>query len=223
MTSPESQRPNLYNFSLRFVHHEVAVESDARAVRSFAAGEQSRLNQSVLQRCSENRVADPHLKLQLRQQPFKPASVPTRFHPDTHFEFLRSQISIELFRVLAMLQPPFLQLTCVRIDKRNLLEARMVIRSYNDHRSAPFSRALVGWHDQSLLGRRSRHCYGINYLIDRVLNESMQFFSGGVRKLPIPNLICRDQEGHLYRVPTVAVLGRFSNATVVDTCPSSGR
>jgi hypothetical protein len=29
-----------------------------------------------------------------------------------------------------MLQPPFLQLTRVRIDKRNLLEERMVIRSY---------------------------------------------------------------------------------------------
>jgi hypothetical protein len=28
----------------------------------------------------------------------------------------------------------------------------MVIRSYNDHRSAPFSRALVGSHHQSLLG-----------------------------------------------------------------------
>jgi hypothetical protein len=40
-----------------------------------------------------------------------------------------------------MLQSPFLQLTRVGIDKRNLLEARMVIRSYNDHRSAPFSRA----------------------------------------------------------------------------------
>src|ERR1700687_1593678 len=39
----------------------------------------------------------------------------------------------------------------------------MVIRSYNDHCSAPFSRALVGWHHQSLLGRGSRHCYGINY------------------------------------------------------------
>src|ERR1700675_3105413 len=28
---------------------------------------------------------------------------------------------------------------------------------------APFSRALVGWHHQSLLGSGSRHCYGINY------------------------------------------------------------
>jgi len=30
------------------------------------------------------------------------------------------------------------------------------------HCSAPFSRALVGLHHQSLPGRGSRHCYGIN-------------------------------------------------------------
>jgi len=45
----------------------------------------------------------------------------------------------------------------------NLLKPRVVIRSYNDHCSAPFSRALVGLHHQSLIGRGSRHCYGINY------------------------------------------------------------
>jgi hypothetical protein len=45
-----------------------------------------------------------------------------------------------------MLQSPFLYLARVGIDKRDLLKARMVIQSYNDHRSAPFSRALVGLH-----------------------------------------------------------------------------
>src|ERR1700733_4448153 len=68
-----------------------------------------------------------------------------RFHPYTHFEFLRGQISIEGFRALSMLQPQFLRRTRARIDKGNLLEARMVILSYNDHRSAAFSRPrLVG-------------------------------------------------------------------------------
>jgi hypothetical protein len=81
-------------------------------------------------RADLGRIPNPQLKLQLRQQSFKPENMPARFHPDTHFQFLRSQISIELFRVLSMLQPPFLQLTRVRIDKRNLLEERMVIRSY---------------------------------------------------------------------------------------------
>ncbi|MGB8063423.1 MAG: hypothetical protein WCF26_16135, partial [Candidatus Sulfotelmatobacter sp.] len=75
-------------------------------------------------------IANPQLKLQLSQQPFKPTSVPARFHPDTHFEFLRGQISIELFRALAMLQSPFLQLTRVGIDKRNLLEARVVVTTW---------------------------------------------------------------------------------------------
>ncbi len=37
-----------------------------------------------------------------------------------------------------------------------------------------------------------------------------------VRKLPIPNSICRDQEGHVYGVPTVAILNRFSNAGAVE-------
>ena len=38
-----------------------------------------------------------------------------------------------------------------------------------------------------------------------------------VRKLPIPNAICRDQEGHLYGVPTEAILDRVSNAAAVQT------
>src|SRR5208282_1282261 len=133
-------------------------------------------------RADLGRIPNPQLKLQLSQQPFKPASVPTRFHPYSYFEFLRGQISIELFRVLTMLQSPFLQLTRVRIDKRNLLEARMVIRSYNDHRSAPFSRALVGSHHQSLLGRRSRHCYGINY----THNPGARLTSAALRSRPGP-------------------------------------
>lgn len=53
----------------------------------------------------------------------------TCFHSYPHFEFLHGQISIELCRVLSMLQPLFLQLTLVRIHKRHLLEARTVIRS----------------------------------------------------------------------------------------------
>ena len=75
-------------------------------------------------RADLGRIPYSQLKLQLSQQPFKPASVPTRFHPYTHFEFLRGQISVELLRILSMPQPP-LQLTRACIDKRNLLEARM--------------------------------------------------------------------------------------------------
>ena len=76
---------------------------------------------------------------------------------------LRSEIAVERLCFLTVLQSPFLELPSIRIHKCNLLKPRMVIRSYNDHCSAPFSRALVGWHHQSLIGYRSRHCYGINY------------------------------------------------------------
>ena len=71
---------------------------------------------------------------------------------------------IKLFRFLTVLQSPFAALPSFGIHKSNFLETRVVIASYNDHCSAPFSRALVGWHHQSLLGRGSRHCYGINYI-----------------------------------------------------------
>src|SRR5208337_2539623 len=73
------------------------------------------------------------------------------------------ELTIELVRFLSVLQSALLQFPGVRIHKRNLLKPRVVIASYNDHCSAPFSRALVGWHHQSLIGRGSRHCYGINY------------------------------------------------------------
>src|ERR1700722_13530226 len=53
-------------------------------------------------------------------------------------------------------------LSCFRIYERDLLHARVVIHSNNDHCPAPFSRALVGLAPPSLLGARSRHYYGIN-------------------------------------------------------------
>src|SRR5258705_232427 len=73
------------------------------------------------------------------------------------------EIAVKLLCFLTVLESTLLELPSVRIHKRNLLKARMVIRSYNDHCSAPFSRALAGWHHQSLIGRGSRHCYAINY------------------------------------------------------------
>jgi hypothetical protein len=58
----------------------------------------------------------------------------------------------------------FLELPCVGIHKRNLLKARVVLCSYNDPCSAPFSGA--SWlvrHHQSLPGPGSRHWLGISY------------------------------------------------------------
>ena len=98
------------------------------------------------------------------------ASVTTRFHPHPHRPPRLRETSVERLRSLTVLQSPFLQLFSVRIHKRNLLKPRVVICSYNDHCSAPFSRALVGWHHQSLIGRGSRHCYGINFTNNRVVS-----------------------------------------------------
>ena len=62
-----------------------------------------------------------------------------------------------------MLQPPFLQLPPPCIHKRNLLEARVVITTYNHHvRLLSPKPRLVGT-TQVYLGVGSRLCHGINY------------------------------------------------------------
>src|SRR5580692_861469 len=61
-------------------------------------------------------------------------------------------------------QALFLELSGLAIHRSYLLKLGVKIDSYNDHRSAPFSRAC--WLDSApptLLERRSRHCHGINY------------------------------------------------------------
>jgi len=46
-------------------------------------------------------------------------------------------------------------------------------------------------------------------------NKSAQQVQIQIRKLPIPNVMCGNQEGHLYRVSTEAILDRFSNTAAV--------
>jgi hypothetical protein len=112
-------------------------------------------------RADHGSVPDPQLEVQFRQQPFKPARMPTGFHPHAHLHSLGRQIAVELLRFLAVLQSLLLQFSRVRIHKRNLLEARMVIATYNPH-----VRLLLpglGWlAPPKSIGRGSRHCYGIN-------------------------------------------------------------
>src|SRR6266704_2948333 len=59
--------------------------------------------------------------------------MPTGFHPNTHFFSAHLELTVELLRFLAVPQFPFVPLTRVRIDKRNLLEARVIVTTYNDH------------------------------------------------------------------------------------------
>src|ERR1017187_10822899 len=78
-------------------------------------------------------VSNPQLELQFRQQPFKPARMPAGFHPHTNLPSLGREIAVELLRFLRVLQSPLLQFPSVGVHKSNLLEARMVIASYNPH------------------------------------------------------------------------------------------
>src|SRR3989440_10028676 len=65
-------------------------------------------------------------------------------------------------------KPFLLQLSSVLVQQRDLLKLGMVIYSYNDHCSAPFSRACwLALAPPTLLGRGSRHCHGINYAQNR--------------------------------------------------------
>jgi hypothetical protein len=54
------------------------------------------------------------------------------------------EITIKLFRFLTVLQSPFLELPSVRIHKRDLLKARVVICPYNHHVRL-LSPEPVGW------------------------------------------------------------------------------
>src|SRR5438309_2320089 len=59
--------------------------------------------------------------------------MPTGFHPNPSFFSPHLELAVELLRFLAVPQFPFVQFPRVRIDKRNLLEARVIVTTYNDH------------------------------------------------------------------------------------------
>src|SRR5881296_1682114 len=59
--------------------------------------------------------------------------MPTGFHPNPHFFSAHLELAVELLRFLAVPQFPLVPFTRVRIDKRNLLEARVIVTTYNDH------------------------------------------------------------------------------------------
>jgi hypothetical protein len=59
----------------------------------------------------------------------KPARMPARLDPHPHPPSLARESAIKLFHFLTVLQSPFLELPTVRIHKRNLLKARVVVCS----------------------------------------------------------------------------------------------
>src|ERR1039457_2389179 len=109
-------------------------------------------------------ISGPQLEMQLGEKSFKPARVSARLHPHANLHSLCTEITVELLRFLAMLQSPLLQFPSLGIYKSNLLEARVIITTYNHHvRLLSPERSWLVWYPPKSPGYRSRHCHGINY------------------------------------------------------------
>src|SRR6266702_1104134 len=78
-------------------------------------------------------VPDAQLKLQLAQQTFKPACVSAGFHAHSYSQTSLLELAIELLGFCAVRQPPFAALPGFCVHKCNLLEARMIVTTYNQH------------------------------------------------------------------------------------------
>src|SRR5215510_14076192 len=59
--------------------------------------------------------------------------MPTGFHPHSHLHSLPCQIAIKLLRFLAMCQSSLLQFSSFPVQICNLLGARVIVTSYNQH------------------------------------------------------------------------------------------
>src|SRR5215469_3408308 len=93
------------------------------------------------------------LEAQFRQQPLEPAAMPGRLHPHAHPASVCLQLAIELLGFsLAVTQSPFTAFPGVGIYKRDLLNAGVIVHTYNPHIGS-FLPSL-GSSTQSLLGRR---------------------------------------------------------------------
>src|SRR5258707_15315118 len=57
----------------------------------------------------------------------------TRFHAHAHLGSCRCQSAIELLGLFPVPQSSLLQFPAFSIDKRNLLEARVIVTTYNQH------------------------------------------------------------------------------------------
>src|SRR5215831_7849738 len=69
--------------------------------------------------------------------------MPTGFHAHPHLFSLGREVAIKLLRSLAVFQALLSAISGFAIHKRNLLEARVIIGTYNDHCPAPFYPSLL--------------------------------------------------------------------------------
>src|SRR5271169_1687708 len=87
--------------------------------------------------------------------------MPGGLHPHAHADSSLLQFSVELLSFsIAVIQLPFIALTCFLIHKSNLLKARVKIYSYNDHVGS-FLPSLGRQTTTVYSGRGSQHCYEI--------------------------------------------------------------
>src|SRR6266849_28237 len=107
-------------------------------------------------------IANPQLEVQFRQHSLEPARMPTGFYPHTHFHSWCCEVTVELFRFLRVLQSPLSKFSSVGIHKRNLLEARVVVTSYNDHLRL-LSPEPVGWFSTTNFTRASEPTLSWNH------------------------------------------------------------
>src|SRR5258707_1562417 len=92
------------------------------------------------------RVSNPQFETQFRQQPLEPACMPRGLHPHSHVGSPPFQIAVKLLRFsFAVVQLLFAAFPSFFVYKRDLLKARVIIYSYNDHiRLLPPEPWLIG-------------------------------------------------------------------------------
>src|ERR1700751_5586875 len=84
-------------------------------------------------RCDLSGVSRPQLEVQLCQETLEPPSVTTRFHPHPHLGPDLCQSAIELLGFFPVPKAPLLHLPSLSIDQCDLLEARVIVTTYNQH------------------------------------------------------------------------------------------
>jgi hypothetical protein len=72
--------------------------------------------------------------------------MPARFHADAHCQTAFAEFTVKLLGLFLVSQACFAEFACVGVYIRNLLEARVIVTSYNDYLRLLVSRAfLVGF------------------------------------------------------------------------------
>src|SRR6266550_5307351 len=84
--------------------------------------------------------------------------------PYPHADLSSFKSAIEMLCLsIAVVQSPFTSLACLRIDIRYLLNAWMIIHSYNDHVRLLLPNLRSSMQQSLIAPRQSRHCYEIKW------------------------------------------------------------